>query len=200
MYRYCFYVDGFNMYYALKRKYPHFKWLNYYQLAKSILLAHDKLEHVCYFSAYITWKPDKHKRHQDYVTALRSTGVEFVPGRFKNKNTCCHLCQRTFKTHEEKQTDVNIAIRLLADAVEDKYDRAVIISADSDLTPAILAVRRLFPEKQVGVMFPIDSNCFDLRQEADFKFKMSQKLLRASQFPDEITIGKSVIRRPDFWK
>ena len=200
MYRYCFYIDGFNMYYALNRKYPHFKWLNYYQLAKSVLLAHDKLEKVNYFSAYITWKPDNHKRHQDYVTALRWAGVEFVPGRFKNKGIHCHLCHRTFMTHEEKQTDVNIAIRLLSDAVEDKYDRAVIVSADSDLTPAILAVRKLFPNKQGGVMFPIDSNCFDLRQESDFKFKMSQKLLQASQFPDEIIIGKSVIKRPTAWR
>lgn len=200
MYRYCFYIDGFNMYYALNCKYPHFKWLNYYRLAQSVLLAHDKLEQVNYFSAYITWKPDNYKRHQDYITALRGAGVDFVPGRFKSKDVRCHCCRKVFKTHEEKQTDVNIAIRLLSDAVEDKYDRAVIVSADSDLTPAILAVRKLFPNKQVGVMFPIDSNCFDLRNEADFKFKMSQKRLLASQFPDEIQIGNTHIKRPKSWR
>lgn len=200
MYRYCFYVDGFNMYYALNRRYPHFKWLNYHQLARSVLLARDRLESVCYFSAYITWKPDNHKRHQEYVTALRWAGVNFIPGRFKNKTIRCHCCQKLFTSHEEKQTDVNLAIRLLADAVEDKYDRAVIVSADSDLTPAILTVRKLFPEKQVGVMFPIDSNCFDLRQEADFTFKMPQKLLQACQFPDTIAIGNTIIKRPDSWR
>ncbi|MHC4290471.1 MAG: NYN domain-containing protein [Planctomycetota bacterium] len=200
MYRYCFYIDGFNMYYALNRKYPQFKWLNYHQLAKSTLLAQDKLETVYYFSAYVKWKATNYKRHRDYIKALRWAGVEFIPGRFKNKDIRCHLCKKSFITHEEKQTDVNIAIRLLADAVEDRYDRAVIVSADSDLTPAILAVRRLFPEKQVGVMFPIDSNCFDLRQEADFRLKMSQKRLQTSQFPDEITVGKTIIKRPDSWK
>lgn len=200
MYRYSFYIDGFNMYYALNQKYPHFKWLNYYQLAKSVLLAHDKIEQVNYFSAYVKWKPDNHKRHQDYVMALRWAGVDFISGRFKNKTIHCHRCHRSFTSHEEKQTDVNIAIQLLSDAVEDKYDRAVIISADSDLTPAIVAVRKLFPHKQVGVMFPIDSNCYDLRHEADFQFKMNQKKLQASQFPDEIRIGKTVIRRPESWR
>lgn len=200
MYRYSFYVDGFNMYYALNRKYPHLKWLNYYRLAESVLLSHDILEQVNYFSAYITWKPDNHKRHQNYVTALRWAGVDFVPGRFKDKEIRCHCCRKTFKTHEEKQTDVNIALRLLSDAFEDKYDRAVIVSADSDLMPAILAVRRLFPNKEVGVMFPIDSNCFDLRQEADFKFKMSKKRLQDSQFQDEIQIGNSMIKRPESWR
>lgn len=200
MYRYCFYVDGFNMYYALNRAYPHFKWLNYHALAKSVLLANDRLEKVYYFSAYVTWKADNHKRHQDYVTALRWAGVDFIPGRFKNKDIRCHCCHKRFVSHEEKQTDVNIAIRLLSDAVQDVYDRAVIVSADSDLTPAILAVRRLFPQKQVGVMFPIGSNCYDLRREADFTFKMPQKLLRACQFPNELTIGTLTLKCPDPWR
>lgn len=200
MYRYSFYIDGFNMYYALNRGFARYKWLNYYELAKSVLKSNHKLEQVCYFSAYITWKPDAHKRHQDYVTALRWAGVDFIPGRFKDKNIRCHCCQQIFKTHEEKQTDVNIAIRLLTDAIEDRYDRAVIVSADTDLTPAILAVRKLFPHKQVGVMFPIGRGSFELKQEADFRIKMSQSLLKASQFPDAITIGKTVIKRPDSWR
>ena len=86
MYRYCFYIDGFNMYYALNKKYPQFKWLNYYRLAESTLLSHDKLEKVSYFSAYVKWKTANYKRHQNYITALRWAGVEFVPGRFKKKD------------------------------------------------------------------------------------------------------------------
>jgi uncharacterized LabA/DUF88 family protein len=200
MYRYSFYIDGFNMYYALNGGYTQYKWLDYYQLAKSVLKPNHTIEHVFYFSAYITWKLDTYKRHQDYITALRWAGVDFISGRFKDKHIRCHCCRQIFKTHEEKQTDVNIAIRLLADAVEDKYDRAVIVSADTDLIPAILAVRRLFPNKKVGVMFPIGRGSFELKQEADFRIKMSQKLLQASQFPDEIQIGDTVIKRPESWR
>ena len=121
------------------------------QLLEPPLKPSHKLNGVFYFSAYVKWKKDNYLRHQNYVTMLRSAGVEFVQGRFKKKDCRCHLCGRIFQTYEEKQTDVNIAIRLLSDAVEDKFDRAVIVSADSDLTPVILAVRKLFPEKK-GVL------------------------------------------------
>ena len=45
--------------------------------------------------------------------------------------------------YEEKETDVNIAIAMLTDAVRDVYDIALLVSADSDLRPAVGAVKRL---------------------------------------------------------
>ncbi|MBR2082614.1 MAG: NYN domain-containing protein [Elusimicrobiaceae bacterium] len=56
--------------------------------------------------------------------------------------------------HEEKLTDVNIAIYLLEIALKNTVDEAVIVSADSDLIPAILAIKRNFPGKK--------SPCFHL--------------------------------------
>ena len=44
-------------------------------------------------------------------------------------------------------TDVNIAMELLVDAQQDKFDTALLVSADSDLTGPILKVRNLFPNK-----------------------------------------------------
>ncbi len=31
--RYCVYIDGFNVYYALREAFPQYKWLNYRKLA-----------------------------------------------------------------------------------------------------------------------------------------------------------------------
>lgn len=199
MSRHYFYVDGFNMYYALKQ-YPQFKWLNYRQLAQSKIGAKDTLEGVYYFSAYVTWRPDNYRRHQNYVKALRWAGVEFVPGRFKKKDIRCHLCKKSFQTHEEKQTDVNIALAVLEDAYQNKFDTAVIVSADIDLLPVMTRMHASFPDKKIGVMFPINSNSFELRQNADFHLKMSQNLLRDCQFPDLLQIGTIEIRRPEGWK
>jgi hypothetical protein len=44
----------------------------------------------------------------------------------------------------------------------DQYDRAVIISGDTDLIPAIKAVRSTFPQKQIGVMIPIGKSSEDI--------------------------------------
>lgn len=139
-------------------------------------------------------------RHINYVKALRWAGVEFVPGRFKKKQVRCHLCKKAFLTHEEKQTDVNIALAVLNDAFENRFDTAVIVSADSDLLPVLTRMHASFPEKKIGVMFPINANSFELRQNADFHLKMSQNLLQKCQFPDLIQMGTAEIRRPENWK
>jgi hypothetical protein len=51
-------------------------------------------------------------------------------------------------------TDVNIAVELLGDAYQDKFDTALLISADSDLTTPIEKVHLLFPKKRVISVFP----------------------------------------------
>jgi uncharacterized LabA/DUF88 family protein len=83
-------------------------------------------------------------------------------GEFKRKDKFCRLCRREYRSSEEKQTDVNIALELFRLAYLDKYDRAVIISGDTDLIPAIKAVRATFPQKQIGVILPIGKSSEDL--------------------------------------
>ncbi len=199
MARYCFYVDGFNMYHALQEGYPQYKWLNYRRLAEAAVLARDTIESVVYFTAFTYWKALQVNRHKVYVKALRWAGVEVVQGRFMRKTATCHRCHRTYVTHEEKRTDVNIAVRVLSDAVADSYDRAVVVSADSDLLPVVKATHEIAPGKEIGIMFPIGRSSVDLKIHADFTRKMPQSLLRASQLPDEIPLGSTTIRKPISW-
>ena len=218
MNRYCFYVDGFNVYHALndhlsyKPDLPHvkenkcfpyrnYKWLNYRKLAESVIGSKDTITGIFYFTAFVKWKPSKVIfRHKQYIKALRSQGVETIQGRFMKKYIVCHRCNREFLTHEEKRTDVNIALKLFCDAIDDLYDKAVIVSADSDLLPAIKAVRKYAPDKEIGVMFPIGRNSYDLRENCDFRRIMSEKLLRNSQFPDEVKVGNITVKRPHSWR
>jgi uncharacterized LabA/DUF88 family protein len=127
-------------------------------------------------------------------------GVETIHGRFLEKSIKCHKCQQYFKTHEEKQTDVNIALKMLGDAIDDLYDKALIVSADSDLLPVIKSVQHHAPEKETGVMFPIGRSSFELRQNAGFRRKMSEKLLLDCQFPDVVKVGNTTIHRPENWQ
>lgn len=199
MARFGVYIDGFNVYHALNNHYRKYLWLNYHKLAESVIGNRDVISSVVYFSAFVSWKRNAVARHKNYIKALRSAGVEFVEGRFMRKQTRCHICGRGYTTHEEKQTDVNIAIRLLSDALEDVFDKALIISADSDLLPAMKAIHKHFPEKEVGVMSPIGRSSFELRKESDFIRKMSQSLLSNCQFEDVLQIGKAQIIRPQNW-
>jgi len=200
--RYCFYIDGFNIYYALQENYAYrkYKWLNYRKLAESVIGAKDTITGIFYFTTFVRWHPDSIERHERYIKVLRNVGVEIVHGRFLEKEIQCHKCHQYFKTHEEKQTDVNIALKILGDAIDNLYDRALIISADSDLLPVIKSVQHHVPEKEVGVMFPIGRISFELRQNAHFRRKMPEKLLKDCQFPDTVKIGDTIISRPDSWR
>ena len=201
MSRYCIYIDGFNVYYALQEKpYRKYKWLNYRKLAESVIGKYNQIIGVFYFTSIVIWKRDNVIHHKNYIKALRLAGVNTIEGRFLEKEVRCHRCGQFYKTHEEKRTDVNIAVKILGDAIDNLYDKALILSADSDLIPAIQAVHKYAPDKKNGVMFPIGRNNNDLKHEADFRIKMPQYLLETCQLPEKIKIGNAIIQRPDSWR
>lgn len=149
------YVDGFNLYHAIKDlNRPELKWVNLWSLSESLLRKNEELVEVNYFSAYATWIPDAYKRHRDYTKALQEEGVELVLGQFKDKFLTCRKCGRQYTTKEEKETDVNIALRLVTDAILDRYDRAILITADTDLAAAVDSARHHCPNKEIFVAAP----------------------------------------------
>jgi len=150
------FVDGFNLYHAVRALGEnHLKWLDLRRLLLNFAPRPQfDLARIFYFSAYATWLPDAYARHREYVAALEASGVEVVLGNFKKKPRECKRCGAQWEGHEEKETDVNIALTLLELAFAGEFDRALIVSADSDLAPALRAVRRLSPDKVLKVLTP----------------------------------------------
>ena len=109
------FIDGFNLYHALHDlKQPHLKWLDLWQLCERFTGSKLQLHKVLYFSAFAAWRPDPYKRHRGYVQALRHVGIEPIMGHFKAKDRGCLSCGARWIAHEEKETDVNIALHLLS--------------------------------------------------------------------------------------
>lgn len=150
------FVDGFNLYHALDdTRRHHLKWLDLRALCIAFAPSpQHALGSVYYFSAYATWRPDAYARHRVFVAAPQARGVVPVMGLFKQKDRACRACGSHWTDHEEKETDVNIALHLLRDAQQDRYDRALLISGDSDLAPAVRMVRNLFPQKDFRIIAP----------------------------------------------
>ena len=197
------FIDGFNSYHALDAvpAYHRFKWTNLYKLAKAYLLGSDTLEGVEYFTTLATWDAGKVARHTLFIRANEEQGVVVTYGEFKRKERYCTLCKGKFLSREEKQTDVNIALRLLELAVQGRYDKAIIISGDTDLIPAIKVVHRTFPQKKVGVVIPIGRASEDLKNQADFHHKMKVLHLASSRFEDEHRMRDgSVLSCPPSWR
>ena len=97
----------------------------------------------------------KAKRQNTYLDALKTlpnTKLHF--GYYLRKNRRCSECKVVLPTYEEKMTDVKIAVNLLIDAQDDKFDTAIVVSADSDLKPPIKTVLQRHPKKRVIAAFP----------------------------------------------
>jgi len=149
------YIDGFNLYYAIKAlNRPHLKWVNLWTLSEGLLRKDQKLVAVKYFSAVPTSNNEKQKRHMLYSRALNTVGVEVINGQFKYRDKKCPKCGREFKVPEEKETDVNIAVQLLKGAFLDEYDVAFVITGDSDLSNAIEETQKSTKKKVIVIAPP----------------------------------------------
>lgn len=188
------YIDGFNLYHALDDlREPALKWVNLWSLSEKLLRPDDSLVAVKYFTAYATWRPDSYRRNQRYVAALEACGVSPVIGRFKAKTVRCHSCKKSYVTHEEKETDVNIGVHMMADLLTGRLDRALIVSADTDLNAAVLLARAEAPATQIDQVAPPGRK----NRNSAALFEITKGKVRASLLPDAITRkdGK-VIQRP----
>jgi uncharacterized LabA/DUF88 family protein len=151
------FVDGFNLYHAIDRlQRNNLKWLDLKSLSRTFINSNfEKITHVFYFSALASHMGKSvQSRQKTYIRALELTGVEPILGHFKEKNRKCPDCKHNWIGHEEKETDVNIALYLLDLAYRDLFDRALVITNDSDLAPAIQMTRKRFPEKRITTIAP----------------------------------------------
>ena len=191
------YIDGFNLYHAIADLHkPHLKWVDLWALCESIAREGETLTAVKYFSAYATWLPGAHQRHLEYIKALQHCGVSCIMGHFKEKERTCKDCGAGWVQHEEKETDVHIAARLVADAYENRFDRALLITADSDLAPALDIVRRAFPKKHLFVVSP--PNRHNHARSLNPRLTLTAGRIARCLLPETATdpSGKTIFRRP----
>jgi uncharacterized LabA/DUF88 family protein len=146
----CVYIDGFNLYHASAAySDPYLKWLNFRSLADSFRRPSEFVQDVYFFTAVATMNRDKEIRHRNFIKAQQAMGVRIIESKFTKNRKFCISQEQYCKQYEEKQTDVAIAVTLLGDAIENRVNRAILITADSDQVPLARTMKRLFP--QVGL-------------------------------------------------
>ena len=187
--RVCCYFDGLNLYHAIAElNRPHFKWVDLTALARTMLRPGEQIASVKYFSAFATWLPGPYARHRQYVAALEATGTAAVMAHFKQKYRSCRRCGHIWKAHEEKETDVRIALAILEDGYDDLYDRAIIVSADSDLVPVIERARKRFVDKTYYVATPPGqfSAARSLTRSGHGYFEISPPRIASCLLPEQV--------------
>lgn len=86
--------------------------------------------------------------------------------------------------------------------MNDSCDTIMLVSGDSDLVPAVRAVKASFPSKGIGLIVPIGRSWKELQGYCDFRMKMKEKHLESSQFPDTVVLDaatQTTVTRPTSW-
>jgi uncharacterized LabA/DUF88 family protein len=212
-------IDGFNFYHRLREyqyKYEKcVKWLNYRSLIESYFREGEvKNCKVIYFSAIAEHRGiSSNNRHDTYIKALESVNIDVVLGQFKTKHIrrcakneqckCCNSAQDNSKLtrHEEKNTDVNIAITLIEYTIMDQFDKCYVFSSDNDFTSAIKRAKELRPDKKIVICpppFPDEKSNKHIYFVKDLVTKSGERPLfinwekiKQHQFPDNFSSLKN---------
>lgn len=223
------YIDGYNFFYSLKRSFSGKKyfWLNYKKLIRNILPDDCRIEHVKYFTAYAPWDEEGMPKHKAYVRALQKFWHQIIEWRYQNisktfKKIIHPVSKIAFEpelrklesytkdgftpvlleysTYEEKKTDVNMAIHIVADGLSDEYDIAYILSGDSDIVPAIEMVKKLKPEKQFVSVYLSNTKGRNMKQKTDSHILLKEEDVAGALLPDQIILKSMIIERPEDWR
>jgi uncharacterized LabA/DUF88 family protein len=102
--------------------------------------------------------------------------------------------------YEEKQTDVAFAINVFNDAMTGQFDRAVLVTADSDQIPLVHAIRRSFPEKRITLAAPParGGEARELGSVVHDRTPISVERLRGCPLPRDVhdATGRKVATKP----
>jgi uncharacterized LabA/DUF88 family protein len=212
--RVTFYVDGFNFYYGIKAKkqidknWQYAYWIDIVKLFSQFLSPNQVLEKVIYFTAS-PLNQEKSNRQGAFLNAnklLNNSKFEVVRGKYLKKIIECPNCKYAISRPEEKKTDVNLAIRMIGDCIEDKTDVIVLVSGDSDLLPPVEFIKQKYPQKRIRVYFPPTIFSIDLKNNIKqnngkivFLENNINKFIN-SVMPDVVTSNGKTYTIPDKWK
>ena len=189
------YVDGFNLYYALRKH--NAKWLDISALCDR-LLTQNEVVTIKYFTARVKSRLgdlDIHIRQNAYIRALETNPkIEVIYGHFLTNDKWMVQTKDAGKetekikkvqviVTEEKGSDVNIATHLLVDGFQNKYDVAAVITNDSDLKLPVEMVRNVL-KKPVGVICPHEHPSRELKKVASFFKTVKAETYKECQFPE----------------
>ena len=212
------YVDGFNLYRRALSGFPDSKWLDIHGLASALLPDYD-VRHVHYFTANLRQgvlvDPQTIVRQQAYLRALRTMPerVTIYLGKFRNDTRWMpkhpqeidpdtgHFVMSHVRKLEEKGTDVNLAIRMTADAALHRADLFVLLSNDSDQAGTMRLLKQELHVK-TGIIFPMSSAkpAKELVSTApDVLANITAEVVLANQLPDELQDENGTVRRPAAW-
>jgi uncharacterized LabA/DUF88 family protein len=224
------YIDGYNLYYGCLKDTP-FKWLDIAKLFQRILHEQNPdivIAKIKFFTApalgkFASHGQDSSNAQQAYHRALTHQYpelIEIILGEHiqRPKPLPSYEEKRPFDKKsrswvwllEEKLTDVQIALTIYRDSIQQKCDQIILCSNDSDALPTLQALREDSPHTKIGLITPIrephDGSeksrraSISLEKLADWtRHYILDEELKNSLFPEKIPTRKKPIIKPSHW-
>lgn len=206
------YVDGFNLFYSCLKG-SDCKWLDLVKLCESYLKNNQELIAVKYFTALVNstvGDASRTNRQKLYLSALATNPkIQIERGYFSIHPTKMPSAKDwengkivpldVIKT-EEKGNDVNLAVHMVADAFQDKFDNAMLFSNDSDMATAV-KITTAMCGKSVGLYIDRKAISFKvLRENSTYISRIAPNRLKECQLPDCVqTPDGQIIKKPQDW-
>lgn len=195
------YIDGFNFYYGLKNKFwRKYYWLDVVKFYESLMKPNQILNQVYYFSASPFNRGQKERQKKFFDCNDLNPKFNLILGKFLEKEVT--YGGQTYKTYEEKETDVNLAVNLLRNIFNNSCDTSIIVSADSDLIPAIKLAKEIAPKHMIISHFPPKRHSVSLSLESDAVIHLEryEAKFKKALLDDEVCFpDSSIIRKPNTW-
>lgn len=197
------YIDGFNFYYGLRNGWKKYYWLDIVKLFESFINENQELVAVKYFSASSTDDAQRLRQNAFFQANKQNPKFNLILGKYLKKSITCFNCQNEIRTFEEKETDVRIATQIVSDAYKKKCDISIVVSADSDMLPAVQLAQEA--GNKVFIYFPPHQRSNDLATFVNGKpifLQRYESRFKKSLLPDEITLKENnfVLSIPKEWK
>jgi len=90
---------------------------------------------------------------------------------------------------------------MILDCFENKADKLVLITADSDLVTTVQTLKSKFPDKEIKIYFPpkrSSSELFNVSKPVVYLENNKQKFEKAIM-PNPVTDGKKTYTKPENW-
>lgn len=225
------YIDGYNFYYG-RLKGTHFKWLDYYTLFNDYLLLRNGVGNprlsngaIKFFTAPIQPRVAMDAKsvsdQQTYHSALNKylgERIQIINGYYDVSQYNAKLVDGAKEPREceevkvwkieEKQSDVNVAVHSIYDALIDPtIEQVVFVSNDTDILPAMLKLKEYRENTGrkliIGLVIPrkdLRTANQSLINVSDWHIpKIEDSELKNSQLPNRIVVGKKPAFKPSSW-
>ena len=125
---------------------------------------------------------------EKYVAANQNSDIlETIRGKSVHRNGW----------HVEKRTDVNLAFHITADAYDEAFETAIVVSGDTDFVNLMISLIRKFPKKLFAIASPpvrINQLARELEDERAQHIRITEPMLRSSLLPTTVQHPKT--RKP----